>query len=605
MKIYFRVLKFASPYKLFILISLLTSILYVISNGLSLWIIGSLLTSVMTDGSIIGDSINPESFTDRINGFLFSYINFNDKVELLKFLSYSLILSFFFKNLFFYINNISLAYAQNGIIADIRNKLFNKYQNLSLSFFKQKKSSELTSILIHDVGIIKNTFHQTVQNLFNQPLTVLFFFITLLLINFYLTLICCIIIPISAYISVKLSASIRRKAMRSSKQTAALMNIVIENVSNIKIIKAFTNQKNQISKFIKENSNLFGKDFRLESLQFLNTPILDIIGALIGAILLWVGGKLVLIDGTLSPDGFIKFFTFLFAMFQPAKKIANVNVEINRGIASADRIFSILDNQDIEVYDDKSKININSFNKLEFKDVSFSYDDKNNVLNNINVEINKGDFIALVGESGSGKTTFLDLLLHFYKLDKGAIAIDNINISNININSLRKRIGLVSQDDILFNDTIYNNIHLGNINANTEEVHEAAKKANAYEFIDKMPHKFATDIGERGAKISGGQKQRLAIARAIIKNPDIMILDEATSALDSRSETKIQKAIDSLLNATTLIVIAHRLSTIKKADQILFFDSGQIIEMGTHDELYDLNKKYRELYDLQFGESNE
>ncbi len=605
MKIYFRILKFAKPYKLFILISLVTSILYVITNGLSLWIIGSLLSSVMSDGIIITNNANALSFTDKINQFLFSYINMNDKVELLKFLSYSLIVSFFFKNLFFYFNNISLSYAQNGIIADIRNKIFDKYQNLSLKFFKQRKSSELTAIIIHDVGILKNTFHQTVQNLLNQPLNVLFFLIALLLINFHLTLICFIIIPISGYITVKLSSSIRRKAMRSSKQTATLMNIVMENLTNIKIVKAFTNQKNQISKFVQQNFNLFNKDFRLESLKFLNTPILDMIGALIGAILLWIGGRLVLVDGSLSADGFIKFFTFLFAMFTPAKKIANVNAEINRGIASAERVFNILDNQEIEVYDNRNKIEINQFNKLEFKNVSFSYDNDNNVLENINIKIKKGDFIALVGESGSGKTTFSDLILNFYTLNQGLITVDDINIKDINVNSLRQRISLVSQDNILFDDTIYNNIKLGDIEADSEKIYEASKKANAYEFINKMPNKFQTHIGEKGVKISGGQKQRIAIARAIIKNPDILILDEATSSLDSKSEKKIQDAIDSLSKETTLIVIAHRLSTIQQANQILFFEEGKIIEMGTHDELLALNKKYKKLYSMQFGAQNE
>ena len=604
MKIYFRILKFANPYKIFILISLLTSILYVATNGISLWIVGSLLSSVMSDSIIIDHNITPASFTDKVNQFLFSYIDTSNKMELLKFLSYSLIISFFFKNLFFYINNISLSYAQNGIIADIRNTIFEKYQNLSLKFFKKRKSSELTSIIIHDVGILKNTFHQTVQNLFNQPLNVLFFFITLLLINFYLTLICFIIIPISGYITVKLSSSIRRKAMRSSKQTATLMNIVIENISNIKIVKAFTNQTNQIRKFYEQNNNLFNKEFKLESLKFLNTPILDMIGALIGAVLLLVGGSLVLVDGNLSSDGFIKFFTFLFAMFQPAKKIANVNAEINRGISSAERVFNILDNNETEIYDDLSKNKINKLDKLEFKGVSFAYED-NNVLSDINIDIKKGDFIALVGESGSGKTTFSDLILNFHELKNGVILINDIDIKNININSLRDKIGLVPQDNILFNDTVYNNIKLGNPNADENMIYESAKKANAYEFIDKMPDQFQTHIGEKGVKISGGQKQRLAIARAIIKNPDILILDEATSALDSKSENKIQSAIDSLSNETTLIVIAHRLSTIKKATQILFFDNGSIIEKGTHEELMNMNKKYKKLHDLQFGDNHE
>ena len=605
MKVYLRLLSFVKPFKIFVLFSILSSVLYVLTNGLSLWIIGSLLSSVMSDSFTNLQTINPNSFTDRINNFLFSYINTNNKMDLLKFLSYSLLLSFFFKNIFFYINNVSLSYAQNGIIASIRNKIFIKYQNLSLNFFKNKKTSDLTSILIHDVGIIKNTFNQTVQNLFNQPLNVLFFLITLILINLQLTLICFIVIPVSVFITVKLSASIRRKAMRSTKQTAKLMNVVIENISNVKIVKAFTSQLNQIKKFDKFNSNLFSKEFRLESLRFLNTPILDMMGALIGALLLLFGGKLVLVNQSLSPDGFIKFFTFLFAMFQPAKKIANVNAEINRGISSAERVFNILDTTEIEEFDDNSKIEIDKIDKIDFKDVTFSYDKKVNVLKNINVSIKKGDFIALVGESGSGKTTFSDLIMNFHSFKNGNINIDDIDIRNINVNSLREKIGLVSQDSILFNDTVSNNIKLGSLQSSNKDVYESAKKANAFEFIEKMSDKFDTNIGEKGVRISGGQKQRLPIARAIIKNPDILILDEATSALDSHSEKKIQEAIDSFSNEMTLIITAHRLSTIKKADKILFFDNGEIVENGTHEELMKLNKKYKKLYDLQFGVKHE
>ena len=471
MKVYLRLLSFVKPFKIFVLFSIISSVLYVLTNGLSLWIIGSLLSSVMSDSITNLQTINPNSFTDRINNFLFSYINTNNKMDLLKFLSYSLLLSFFFKNIFFYINNVSLSYAQNGIIASIRNKIFIKYQNLSLNFFKNKKTSDLTSILIHDVGIIKNTFNQTVQNLFNQPLNVLFFLITLILINLQLTLICFIVIPVSVFITVKLSASIRRKAMRSTKQTAKLMNVVIENISNVKIVKAFTSQLNQIKKFDKFNSNLFSKEFRLESLRFLNTPILDMMGALIGALLLLFGGKLVLVNQSLSPDGFIKFFTFLFAMFQPAKKIANVNAEINRGISSAERIFNILDTTEIEEFDDNSKIEIDKIDKIDFKDVTFSYDKKVNVLKNINVSIKKGDFIALVGESGSGKTTFSDLIMNFHSFKNGNINIDDIDIRNINVNSLKEKIGLVSQDSILFNDTVSNNIKLGSPQSSNKDVY--------------------------------------------------------------------------------------------------------------------------------------
>ena len=597
MKVYLKILKFAGPYKFFITISIIASIFYVFTNGVSLWIIGSLLSSVMNGGSLVSN--NSLTFTEKINDYIFYFIDINNKFQLLKFLSFSLIVSFFFKNIFFYINNVALSYAQNGMIKNIREDLFKKYQNLSLSFYKKNKSSVLNSIIIHDVNILKTTFTQTVQNAFNQPLNVLFCIVVLFLINYKLAIISFIIIPVSAYITLNLGASIRRKAMRSSKQVASLMNIVLESISGIKIVKAFTSEKNEIDKFNKESKELFNKEFKLDSLRFMSTPINDMIGAMIGAILLWVGGQQVLVTSTLTGDGFIKFFTFLFAMFQPAKKLAGVSIEINRGIASAERVFSILDSK--EIYTNKGTNLINGFNKnIEFSNVTFAYEDSKNVLKNINITINKGEFVALVGESGAGKTTFADLIPRFYDIKSGKIKIDSLNLDEIDIYSLRSLIGLVPQDSILFNDTIYNNIKFGNKSASSDQIYKAAEIANAAEFINEFPNKFDTLIGEKGAKISGGQKQRIAIARAIIKNPEILILDEATSALDSNSETKISESINKLSKSKTLVVIAHRLSTIKGADKILLFKNGKIIESGNHSELYNLNGEYRKLYDAQF-----
>ena len=598
MKVYIKILKFAGPYKFFIAISVIASIFYVFTNGISLWIIGSLLSSVMNGESLVSD--NNLTFTEKINDYIFYFIDMEDKVQLLKFLSFSLIISFFFKNIFFYINNVALSYAQNGMIKNIRENIFRKYQSLSLSFYKKNKSSVLTSIIVHDVNILKATFTQTVQNLFNQPLNVLFCIVVLVLINYKLAIISFIIIPVSAYITLNLGASIRRKAMRSSKQVASLMNIVIENITGIKIIKAFTSEKNEINKFNKESLGLFNKEFKLDSLRFLSTPINDMIGAIIGAILLWFGGQQVLLTYTLTGDGFIKFFTFLFAMFQPAKKLAGVSIEINRGIASAERVFSVLDSP--EIYINNGTHLLNGFsNNIEFNNVTFAYEESQEVLKNIDVTIKKGEFVALVGESGAGKTTFADLLPRFYNIKSGTIKLDNINLDEIDIFSLRSIIGLVPQDSILFNDTIYNNIKFGNKQATKEQIYQAAEIANATEFINNFSDKFETLIGEKGAKISGGQKQRIAIARAIIKNPEILILDEATSALDSNSETQISKSINKLSKDKTVIVIAHRLSTIQGADKILFFKDGKIIESGNHKELYDLNGEYRKLYDIQFG----
>ena len=517
----------------------------------------------------------------------------------LKFLCYALIGSFLLKNIFYYINNICLSWAQNSMITNIRNQIFTKFQNLPLSFFKNRKSAELNSVTIHDVTQMRVTFAQSVQNMINEPLNILFMIIVLFVINYKLALISFTIIPISAYLTIKLGLSIRRKAMRSSKQVAALMNIVIENLTGIKIVKAFNMEDQQIKKFNDHSRGLLLKNFKLDSLRYLSTPLNDMIGCIIGAIILWYAGKQVLIEQSLSPDGFIKFFTFLFAMFQPAKKIANVNAEINRGISSAERVFNILDTTEIEEFDDNSKIEIDKIDKIDFKDVTFSYDKKVNVLKNINASIKKGDFIALVGESGSGKTTFSDLIMNFHSFKNGNINIDDINIRNINVNSLRKKIGLVSQDSILFNDTVSNNIKLGSPQSSNKDIYESAKKANAHHFIKNLPDKYETRITERSTNLSGGQIQRIAIARAILGNPSILLLDEATSALDAESESEVQEGLNRAMKNRTVIVIAHRLSTTQEADKIVVFDKGEIIEVGKHIDL--LNKKgiYKELCEKQ------
>tara|TARA_Y100001970_G_scaffold80605_1_gene102349 strand:+ start:10543 stop:12351 length:1809 start_codon:yes stop_codon:yes gene_type:complete len=602
MKVYFRILQFAKPYKTYVIISLIASIVYVLFNGVSLWLIGSLLSSIMNPEAITVATSN--SFTDRFNGYIFQFIEDSTVTSQLKFLCYTLIIAFFFKNVFFYINNISLSYAQNGVIMSIRNQLFESTQNFPLSYYKKNKTADLAARMIHDVNMLRNTFTASVQNLFNQPLNILFSIIVLFLINTKLALITLTMIPLSGYVTVKIGDSIRRKGTRSSRSMSELMNIVIENFSGIKVIKAFTRELLEIKKFKEASKDIFNRFLRLDSLKFLGTPINDMIGAVLAAVLLWIGGQAVLIEGTLSADGFIKFITFLFAMLQPAKKLSNVHITINRGIASALRIFKVLDNK--ETYNESNKLKIDSFNNnITFNNVSFKYEEnKNNILHDINTTIKKGEIIAVVGESGAGKTTFVDLIPRYFEVNDGEILFDNKNINDINVFSLRDRISIVSQDNLLFNNTIYNNILFGNKDATEKDVYRAAKIANADEFINSFPKKYDTLVGEKGTKVSGGQKQRIAIARAIIKDPDILILDEATSALDSKAEKKIKEAIDNIIEGRTVIIIAHRLSTIQNADRIIVFDNGEIVEVGNHNELMNLNGKYKQLSEMQFGNLN-
>ena len=601
MKIYLRILNFASPYKLFIFLSLASSLLYVITNGLTLWLIGTLLSSIMNSKEIVSANSAPLDLAEKLNHSLFYFLSSESKINQLKFLCYALVGSFLFKNIFYYINNICLSWAQNSMITNIRNQIFKKFQNLPLSFFKSKKSAELNSVTIHDVAQMRITFAQSVQNMINEPLNIIFMIVILFIINYKLALISFTIIPLSAYFTIQLGLSIRRKAKRSSKQVAALMNIVIENLTAIKIVKAFNMENQQIDKFNSHSRGLLLKNFRLDSLRYLSTPLNDMIGCVIGAIILWYAGKQVLIDQSLSPDGFIKFFTFLFAMFQPAKKLANVNMVINRGIASAERVFKILD--DTTVYNDPQSIPVSKFKEcIEFKNVYFKYDNNPDyILKNINLKINRGEVIALVGESGAGKTTFVDLIPKFYDVEEGKILFDGLEYKNISRKSIRNNIGIVSQESMLFNDTIYNNIKSGNFNANEQDILNASEIANAADFIAELPKKYNTVVGEKGTKLSGGQKQRIAIARALIKQPEILILDEATSALDSKAEKKIKASIDNIKKNKTVIVIAHRLSTVLNADKIIVLEKGELVEFGNHNELMELNGKYKILYDLQFN----
>lgn len=572
-------------------------------NAFSLWMVSSL----------IGTIINPEGnnkviASDSLNGrfdiLISELIGPGDQIHQLKMFCILLLGSFVLKNLFYYINNISLSYVQNNLIQDIRNSLYKHLQKLSLSFYDNNKTADISSIVLRDVSAMRTAFTQSIQKLINEPLNILVLIFMLFIISPKLTLIALITIPVSGFVIVKLGQSIRRKAKRSSIQIAGVMNILHETLTGIRIVKAFTREKFENKKFALENYKFYKLAYRKDRIKFLNTPLNDTIGVSMGAILLWVGGKEVILGNSLNPDDFMRFIIFLFAMLQPARKLGSVNSQIQTGLASAGRVFSILD-APIEIKNSSTASSIAEFeNSIEFKSVSFKYENaKNESLKDINVSIAKGDTVALVGSSGAGKSTFVDLISRFYDIQDGRILIDGVNIKNIKLSSLRMLVGVVTQETILFNDTILNNIKYGDEFATIEDVKKASNAANALEFINELPEKFDTIIGEKGARLSGGQRQRIAIARAILKNPQILILDEATSSLDTESERKVQIAIDNLVKDRTVIVIAHRLSTIENADEILVFHDGEIIEKGKHGELLDKIGRYTSLYEIQKKEN--
>jgi len=607
MKYFIKIFSFAKPYKLQIALSLLCSFIFVIMNTASLWMISSLLSTILNPNkanSTLNISSSKSSIITYFEDLTNNILGNGDDIERLKILCIMMLIIFLLKNIFYYLSNITINYVNHKMIMDIRNKIFSHIQSLPLSFFHNSKIGEISSITIGDAAKMRAAVNDAVNKLSKHPLNVLAMLIMLGLINIKMTLLSLIIIPCIGIVVIKIGQSIRRKTIRSSKQIAGVTNALHQNLSGINVVKSFIQEENEINKFRKETKKHFNLIYKKSRLKSITTPINDMIGVVIAICLLWIGGREVFIYNTLDPDGFIKFIVYLFAMLQPAKKLASINLSIQSSIAAAQRVFSILNIKPQE--DHKDAIEIRDFNnEVSYNNVNFAYQETNiNVLSNINLSIPKGKVYAIVGKSGSGKSTLINLLLRFYEISNGEILIDNQPIRDIKISSLRNIIGIVSQQTFLFNDTVRNNIAYGNEQADEEEIIKAAKLANANEFIINLSKGYDTIIGERGVKLSGGQIQRISIARALLKNPPILIFDEATSSLDTESENEVKNAIDNLLQDRTVIIIAHRLSTITNADKIIVLDKGEIIDLGSHEELIIKNGKYRKLFDAQFGGEN-
>ena len=600
MKTFIRILQFTKSYRAIMILSVIASIIYVLLNSMSIWLIGTMLANVMGGNSL--SIVNPNTLNEHLNFFIQNLIGRGQQIDQLKMLCILLTIIFISKNILFYTSNLIMSYVQNNVITDIRVLLFKHISKLSLSFFNNTKTSELSSILIRDISGMRVAFSQSLQKLIVEPISIASFLILLFIIDVRFSILVIIIIPISGFFSYQIGQSIRRKSKRNSIQSAGILNIIKEALSNIKIIKIFNLEDSENKKFKTENKKYFNLIFKKSILSNLLTPINETIGLSVGILLIWFGGISVLENQTMQSDDFIKFILLLFAMLQPIRKLSNVNVVFQNGIAAAERVFSILDNDD-KIVQRKNPIHIGDFNSsIKFKEVDFKYaGNENIILDNINLEIKKGQTIAIVGKSGAGKTTLSDLIPRFYDPYSGNIFIDNYDVKDYSLKSLRSLIGIVTQNIILFNDSIKNNIAYGSKNANDEELENALISANLYDLVSNLEGGINTIIGENGIKLSGGEKQRLSIARALVKNPQILILDEATASLDSESEKKVHDAIDNVIKDRTVIVIAHRLSTIINADKIIVMDKGRIVEQGNHLELINLNGIYKKLYELQYS----
>lgn len=544
-------------------------------------------------------TFNSDSLMDFFNYYLGGIIEKQGPTQALILICIFLLLMFFFRNLFRFLAMYTIAKVRVAAVKDIRNESYKKLLILPLSFYSRHKKGDIIARLTTDLQEVEYSIMNYLEVIFRDPVTIIAYFITLFLISPQLTLFVIIILPITGYIIGMIGKSLRKESKRGQQKFAGLLAVIEETISGLRIIKAFTAIDFSQQRFEKLNNSYSKVLLGIYRRRDLSSPLSEFLSSLVIILVLWFGGKLVLSDNTsITAAMFIAYIVIFSQIIPPAKTFSTAFYNIQKGLASAERIFEILDAEEV-ILEKPDALPKNDFQEsIEFNDVSFKYQNEF-VLKNINTFIQRGKIVALVGQSGGGKTTMVDLLPRFYDTSNGSISIDGINIRDYKINDIRSLMGIVTQEAILFNDTVYNNIAFGNDNISEEDIIKASKVANAHEFIVNMDEGYQTNIGDRGTKLSGGQRQRLSIARAVLKNPPILILDEATSSLDTESERLVQDALAKIMSNRTSIVIAHRLSTIIHADEILVLQKGEIVERGNHKELLQKNGVYKKLSDMQ------
>jgi subfamily B ATP-binding cassette protein MsbA len=505
---------------------------------------------------------------------------------------------FLLKNLSDYLALFFITFLRNGVLKDIRNAMYKKTLDLPLAFFSEKRKGDTISRIAGDVNEVQSSFLSILELIVKEPLTILFTIIAMFTISVKLTIFVFIFIPISGTVISLIGKKLKKQSTKAQEEQGIFLSIIEETLGGLKVVKGYNSEKYFGKIFQNSTDKFFSLSNTIGNRQNLASPLSEFMGIMVIAVLLWFGGHMVLIEHTLNGAAFITYMGLAYNILTPAKSISKASYNIKRGNAAAERILEILE-QENPIVNNENAIEKDTFeSEISINNINFKYEDEY-VLKDFSLEVKKGQTIALVGQSGSGKSTIANLLTRFYDINDGKIEIDSVAIKDMNLQSLRGLMGLVTQDSILFNDTIKANISLGKLDATDDEIIEALKIANAYEFVKDLPNGIYTNIGDSGNKLSGGQKQRLSIARAVLKNPPIMILDEATSALDTESEKFVQVALENMMQNRTSIVIAHRLSTIQKADKIVVLQKGKIVEQGNHDELISINGTYNKLVSMQ------
>ena len=598
-----RIFKYVKPYwglaSLNIFFNILSVLFSLVSLAMVVPFLGLLFGTqkLVTIKPAFGLTVN--SVSGNFNYYISKIIIDYGKVDALIFICLLVVVLFFLKNLFRYLGMYYLAPIRNGVVKDIRNDLYLKILILPLSYYSEQKKGDLIARMTTDVQEVEWSIMSSLEMIFRDPLNIVIFLITLLIMSPQLTLFVLILLPVTAYAIGRIGKSLKRSSEKVQKRMGIILSVIEETISGLRIIKAFNAIDHSEKKFKNINNDYTKIMIKVYRKRDLANPLSEFIGALVLVIIMWFGGKLVLgNDPSITPEVFIAYVVIFSQLIVPVKSFVTAYYNIQKGIASVERIKQVLDAEEI-IEEKPNAVSIKTFGKeISYNNVCFTYE-KEEVLSNVNLKVEKGKTIALVGPSGGGKSTMVDLLPRFYDCTKGEIKIDGTPIKDFVISDLRGLMGIVTQESILFNDSVFNNIAFGLKNAKEEDVIEAAKIANAHEFIIELENGYHTTIGDRGSKLSGGQRQRLNIARAILKNPPILILDEATSSLDTESERLVQDALEKLMRNRTSIVIAHRLSTIQHADEIIVLQKGEIAERGNHAELIEKNGAYKKLCELQ------
>ncbi len=600
-----KLIPFTKPYQSHIILNVIYNILYALFSTISMLTLFPVLqvlfgkTEKVYEQPIYTGIGNLKDYVTEYINFKISSLSDGESTEIvLLFVVAMVITTFFIKNLFNYLASYHIMHLKNGVLKDLRRSMYAKIIELPISYYSEKRKGDMMARMLGDVNEVQNSFFSILELVVKEPLTIVFALGMMFAISTKLTLFVLIFMPISGYIISKLAKNLRSQSMEAQKESGSLISVVEETLGGLKVIKSYNAEPTFKGRFNESVTRLLNLNNSIGSRNNLATPLSEFLGVTTIAILLFYGGLLVLNDKTLDGASFIVYLTLAFNILTPAKAISKASYSVKNGLAAAERVFEVLDVEN-EITSKENAVQKDAFESdITISNINFKYEDEK-VLKNFSLQVKKGQTVALVGQSGSGKSTIANLLTRFYDVNEGTISIDGTDIKDLDLQSLRGLMGLVTQDSILFNDTIKANISLGKPNATDEEIIEALKIANAFEFVKDLPKGIYTNIGDSGNKLSGGQKQRLSIARAVLKNPPIMILDEAPSALDTESEKFVQVALENMMQNRTSIVIAHRLSTIQKADVIVVMQKGKIVEQGNHEELIALQGVYNKLVSLQ------